>query len=88
MSRICQITGKRPLVGNKVSHSNNRTRMRQLPNLQYKRLWVAELNQFVRVRVSTRAMRSIARMGFLPFCAKNGIDVVGVVEAMRATDIE
>lgn len=79
MSRICDITGKRPLVGNRVSHSNIKTKMRQLPNLQYKRLWVPELGQFVRVRLSTRALRSIAKMGFIPFCQKNGIDVVAVM---------
>lgn len=83
MSRVCSITGKRPLVGNRVSHANNKTKMRQLPNLQYKRLWVAELDQFVRVRLSTRALRSVAKMGFLPFCQKNGIDVVSIVDEIR-----
>ncbi len=78
MSRVCSITGKRPLYGNTVSHSNVHTKMRQLPNLQVKRLWVPELNQFVRIRLSTRALRSIAKMGFIPFCQKNGIDVVGI----------
>lgn len=84
MSRVCEITGKRPLVGNKVSHSNNKTKMRQLPNLQYKRLWVPELNQFVRIRLSTRALRSISKMGFVPFCQKNGIDVISVVNEALA----
>ncbi len=78
MSRICTITGKGPMVGNRVSHSNIRTKMRQLPNLQYKRLWVPELSQYVRVRLSTRALRSIAKLGFVPFCQKNGIDIVAV----------
>jgi len=85
MSRQCDITGKRPLVGNRVSHANNKTKMRQLPNLQYKRLWVSEINQFVRVRLSTRALRSIAKMGFIAFCGKNGIDVVSVVAEANAT---
>lgn len=78
MSRICTITGKGPLYGHTVSHSNIKTKMRQLPNLQYKRLWVPELSQFVRVRLSTRALRSIAKLGFVPFCQKNGIDIVAV----------
>lgn len=78
MSRICTITGKRPLVGNRVSHSNIKTKMRQLPNLQYKRLWVPELSQYVRVRLSTRALRSIAKLGFVNFCQKNGIDIVAI----------
>jgi large subunit ribosomal protein L28 len=87
MSRVCEITGKRPLYGNRVSHANNKTKMRQLPNLQYKRLWVPELTQFVRVRLSTRALRSIAKMGFVAFCGKNGIDVISVVnEAIGGLD--
>ncbi|MSP92073.1 MAG: 50S ribosomal protein L28 [Myxococcales bacterium] len=73
MPRICPLTGKRPLIGNLVSHANNKTRMRQLPNLQWKRLWVPELGQFLRIRLSTRALRSIAKLGFLPYCAKQGI---------------
>ena len=76
MARICQLTGKRPLVGNRVSHANNKTKMRQLPNLQYKRLWVPELNEFVRIRLSTRALRGISKLGFVQFCQKNGIEIV------------
>jgi large subunit ribosomal protein L28 len=74
MSRRCELTGKRPLVGNRVSHANNKTKMRQLPNLQSKRIWVPEFDGFVRVRLSTRALRSIAKMGFVAFCRKNGVD--------------
>ncbi len=74
MSRRCQITGKGPLVGCRVSHANNRTKMRQLPNLQRKRIWVPELNRFVRVRLTARALRSIAKIGFLPYCKKYGVD--------------
>lgn len=74
MARRCQITGKRPLVGNRVSHAQNKTKMRQLPNLQRKRIWVPEFGRFVRVRLSTRALRSIAKVGFLPYCRDNGID--------------
>ena len=74
MSRRCQITGKGPLTGNRVSHANNRTKMRQLPNLQRKRIWVPELDGFVSVRLSVRALRSVAKMGFVPYCKKFGID--------------
>jgi large subunit ribosomal protein L28 len=74
MSRRCQITGTSPLVGNRVSHAHNKTKMRQLPNLQRKRIWVPELGQYVRVRITARALRSIAKVGFVPFCRKNGID--------------
>ncbi len=74
MSRVCEFTGKRPLVGNRVSHANNKTKMRQLPNLQSKRIWVPEFGGWVRVRLSTRALRSIAKLGFVSYCRKQGID--------------
>ena len=74
MARRCQLTGKRPLVGNKVSHAQNRTKTRQLPNLQRKRVWVPEIDGWVRVRVSARALRSIAKLGLVPYCKKLGID--------------
>ena len=67
MARVCQVTGKGPMVGNKVSHANNRTKRRFLPNLQYRRFWVESENRFVRLRVSNAGLRLID---------KNGIDVV------------
>jgi large subunit ribosomal protein L28 len=73
MSRVCQITGKRPITGNNVSHSNRKTRRRFLPNLQHHRFWVESENRFVRLRVSTKGMRIID---------KKGIDVV--LAEMRA----
>lgn len=63
MARKCPITGKRPLVGNNVSHANNKTKRRYLPNLQYKRFWVDSLNRFVRLRVSARGIRIIDKHG-------------------------
>jgi large subunit ribosomal protein L28 len=67
MARVCQVTGKAPMVGNKVSHANNRTKRRFLPNLQYRRFWVESENRFVRLRVSNAGLRIID---------KNGIDTV------------
>ncbi len=67
MARVCQVTGKAPMVGNKVSHANNRTKRRFLPNLQYRRFWVESENRFVRLRVSNAGLRLID---------KNGIDAV------------
>ena len=67
MARVCQVTGKAPMVGNKVSHANNRTKRRFLPNLQYRRFWVESENRFVRLRVSNAGLRLID---------KNGIDTV------------
>ncbi len=81
MSRRCQITGKGPLTGCRVSHAKNHTKMRQLPNLQRKRIWVPEIDGFVRVRLSVRALRSIAKMGFVPYCNKNGIDYKKFIRA-------
>ena len=63
MSRVCQVTGKGPMVGNNVSHANNKTKRRFLPNLQYRRFWVESENRFVRLRVSNAALRLIDKVG-------------------------
>lgn len=67
MSRVCQVTGKRPMSGNNVSHAKNRTRRRFLPNLHQHKFWVASENRWVSLRLSSKAMRIID---------KKGIDVV------------
>ena len=67
MARVCEVTGKGPMVGNNVSHANNKTKRRFLPNLQYRRFWVENENRWVRLRVSCAALRLID---------KNGIDSV------------
>lgn len=63
MSRICQVTGKRVLVGNNVSHANNKTRRRFLPNLHYRRLWVDSEKRWVTLRVSQQGLRTIDKKG-------------------------
>ncbi len=63
MAKVCQITGKRPITGNNVSHANNRTRRRFLPNLHTHRFWVESENRFVRLRVSSKGMRIIDKRG-------------------------
>lgn len=63
MAKKCPVTGKGPLVGNNVSHANNKTKRRYLPNLQYKRFWLESEKRFVRVRVSTKGMRIIDKYG-------------------------
>lgn len=63
MAKKCPVTGKGPLVGNNVSHANNKTKRRYLPNLQYKRFWLESEKRFVRIRVSTRGMRIIDKHG-------------------------
>ena len=67
MSRVCQVTGKKPMVGNNVSHANNKTKRRFLPNLNSRRFWVETENRWIRLRVSQAGLRTID---------KNGIDVV------------
>jgi large subunit ribosomal protein L28 len=73
MSRICQVTGKRVRVGHNVSHANNKTKRRFLPNLQYRKLWVESEKRWVRLRLTCNALRTID---------KKGIDVV--LAEMRA----
>jgi len=73
MSRRCKLTGKGPLVGNNVSHAHNKTKRRQLPNLQTKRIYVSELGRTVRIRMSTRAMRTVDRDGLMAYLRKNGL---------------
>jgi len=63
MSRVCQVTGKRPMSGNNVSHANNRTRRRFLPNLHSHRFWVESENRWVKLRVSSKGMRVIDKKG-------------------------
>jgi large subunit ribosomal protein L28 len=73
MSRVCEVNGTKPLVGNRVSHANNKKKRRFLPNLHEQRFWLEDEKRWVRLRVSSRALRTIE---------KNGIDVV--VAKLRA----
>ncbi|MEW6446182.1 MAG: 50S ribosomal protein L28 [Pseudomonadota bacterium] len=63
MSRVCQVTGKRPATGNNVSHANNKTRRRFLPNLHHHRFWLESEKRFVSLRVSSKGMRVIDKLG-------------------------
>ena len=63
MSKVCQVTGKRPMSGNNVSHAHNKTRRRFLPNLQNKRFWLESEKRFVRLRVSHKGLRIINKFG-------------------------
>ncbi len=76
MARVCDITGKKPQTGNHVSHANNKTRRRFLPNLQNRRFWVESENRWVRMRVSQHGLRTLD---------KKGIDVV--IAEMRARGV-
>jgi large subunit ribosomal protein L28 len=77
MSRVCQVTGKRPKTGNTVSHANNRKRRRFLPNLHTHRFWLETEKRFVSLRVTTRGLRTIE---------KRGVDVV--VADLRAQGVK
>ena len=63
MSKVCQVTGKRPVAGNNVSHAHNKTRRRFLPNLHTHRFWVETENRFVKLRLTTKGMRIIDKKG-------------------------
>ena len=67
MARVCQVTGKKPMVGNNVSHAQNKTKRRFLPNLQNRKFWVESENRWVSLRITNAALRTID---------KNGIDAV------------
>lgn len=75
MARRCRLTGKGPLTGNRVSHSNRKTKRRQYPNLQTKRIYIPELDQWVRVRLSTRALRTVTKKGLLRFLKDEGLSL-------------
>lgn len=63
MSRVCQVTGKRPITGNNVSHAQNKTKRRFLPNLHHRRFWVETEGRFVKLRVSVKGQRIIDKLG-------------------------
>lgn len=63
MARVCQVTGKKPMVGNNVSHANNKSKRRFLPNLHSRRFWVESENRWVRLRISNAALRLIDKVG-------------------------
>lgn len=73
MARKCQVTGKKPLVGNHVSHSHNRVKRRQLPNLQKKKIYIPEQKRFVTVRISARALKTINKNGAFVTLQKAGL---------------
>tara|TARA_Y100000592_G_C5295096_1_gene232689 strand:- start:87 stop:329 length:243 start_codon:yes stop_codon:yes gene_type:complete len=79
MSRRCAISGKKPLSGNNVSHAHNKSKRWQRPNVQTKRLYVPELKRFVRLKLSTRALRTVSKIGLLPYLRKQGLQLKDVV---------
>jgi large subunit ribosomal protein L28 len=77
MSRVCQLTGKRPIAGNNVSHSHTKTKRRFLPNLQKKRFYIPETDQWVTMKISSKAIRTINKLGVYAYLKKlerKGVD--------------
>jgi len=79
MSRICKISGKRPKTGNNVSKANNKTKRKQYPNLQKKRIFVPELNRNVTIKLSTKALKTIDKYGLLPYLNKKGLSLADIL---------
>ena len=78
MSRKCSISGKKPLSGNNVSHAHNKTKKWQKPNIHVKRIYVPELGRAVRVRLSTRALRTVSKLGLMPYLKQQGLELKDV----------
>jgi len=73
MSRVCQVTGKKALVGNNVSKSNVKTKRKQFPNLQTRRLYVPELDKKIKVKLSTSALKTIDKVGLMTYLKKQNL---------------
>ena len=79
MSKFCSITGKRPLVGNNVSKSNIKTKRRQLPNLQTKKIFIPELNKTVKIKLSVSALKTIDKTGLLNYLKKQNLELSDII---------
>jgi len=79
MSKICQISGKRPLVGNNVSKSNIKTKRRQMPNLQVKNIFVPEIGKKIKIKLSVSALKSIDKIGLLSYLKKQQLELSDIL---------
>ena len=79
MSRKCKLTGIGPMAGNNVSHAHNKTRRVQLPNLQWKRIYIPELDRTIRIRLSTRALRTIDKKGLMAYLRDQGLKLKDIL---------
>jgi len=84
MARVCQITGKKTRVGNNVSHANNKTKRKFYPNLQTKRFFVPSLNEWITLKLSTSAIRTISKKGIEAVLKESGMDVAKLVKQGNA----
>ena len=79
MAKVCKITNKRPLVGNNVSKSHRKTKRRQLPNLQAKKLYIPELKRSIKLKLSTTAIKTIDKNGLFVFLKKNNLKLADII---------
>tara|TARA_B100000745_G_C20075509_1_gene367328 strand:+ start:695 stop:934 length:240 start_codon:yes stop_codon:yes gene_type:complete len=79
MSRICKITGKRPKTGNNVSKAHNKTKRKQYPNIQKKRIFIPELEKSVTLKLSVSAIKTIDKYGLLPYLNKKGMSLADII---------
>ena len=79
MAKVCKITNKRPLVGNNVSKSHRKTKRRQLPNLQSKKIYVPELKRSVKLKLSTSAIKTIDKTGLFAYLKKNNLKLADII---------
>ena len=79
MSRVCKITGKKPRVGNNVSKANNKTKRRQYPNLQSKRVFIPESGRTVKLKLSTKAIKTLDKVGLQSFLNKNNLKLSDIM---------
>lgn len=79
MAHRCKLSGKRPLVGYNVSHAHNKTKRRQMPNIQTKRIYVPELGRTVRVRLSARALKTVTKKGLMSYLQDQGLRLKDVI---------
>ena len=79
MSKTCIITKKKPLVGNNISKSHIKTKRRQLPNLQTKRIYVPEIKRFIKIKISTAAIKTIDKLGLIPYLKKQKLNLSDII---------
>ena len=78
MSRVCKLTGKKPLRGNRVSKSNIKTNRFQYPNLQRKKIFIPEINKSVTIKLSVKAMKIVDKLGLMPYLKKQGLSLADI----------
>ena len=79
MSKVCKITGKRPLTANNVSKANNKTKRKQYPNIQKKRYFIPELNRTITLKLSVSGIKTIDKYGLLPYLNKKGMSLTDIM---------